>query len=445
VFIRRSIKNEPVYKLVLREYIGYLVRKRFNLEWYIEGGRTRTGKLRPPRYGLLNYLVEEFREGASNDVMLIPTSIVYDQLYEVGAMAAEEHGAKKTPESLSWLIGYARAQGRGFGKVRVEFGEPLSLCDALEESREHEHPVERVAFEVCHRINRATPITESALVTLALLGAEDRALTLEEVRCTLRPLLEYVTVRNLPMTAELDLRTADGVGQALAALSRHGVVTRYDGGLEPVWSISPERHLEAAFYRNSIVHLFLGRAIAELVLMRVAEEPVPDAVVDGWEEAVTIRDLLKFEFFFARKRVFGQELREEIELIDPGWERRAGEPGAARGALERSQLLLAPRVLGSFLEAYLVAAERLAAAGDAGPIDQEALVTECLGVAHQQRLQRRLKSTESISRELFSNALKLADNRGLLGPGAAEGREALAAGLQTLVRRIDGVRALASA
>jgi glycerol-3-phosphate O-acyltransferase len=444
-----------VYKFVLREYIGYLVGKRFNLEWYIEGGRTRTGKLRPPRYGVLNYLVgarEEAagggadRKGGADDVMLIPTSIVYDQLYEVGDMAAEEHGAPKTPESLSWLVGYARAQGRGFGKVRVQFGEPLSLDDALSESREHGHAVERVAFEVCHRINRATPITETALVTLALLGAEDRALTLPQIKTTLRPLLEYVAVRDLPMTDRLDLRTEEGIGQALAALTRHGVVARYDGGTEPVWSIEAERHLEAAFYRNSIVHFFLGRAIAELVLARVAEDDVPDAVVDGWEEAVRIRDLLKFEFFFARKRVFGQELREELELIDPGWERRAGESGAAWEALERASVLLAPRVLASFLEAYLVVAERLAARDPETPVDEAAFITRCLGVARQRRLQQQLKSTESISRELFANALKLAANRGLLEPGEGvrEGREVLAAELRTLVRRVERLRALAS-
>jgi glycerol-3-phosphate O-acyltransferase len=446
VFIRRSIKDEPVYKFVLREYIGYLVRKRFNLEWYMEGGRTRTGKLRPPRYGLLNYLVGAFEQGGVDDVMLIPTSIVYDQLYEVGAMAAEEHGAAKTPESLSWLVGYARAQGRGFGKVRVQFGEPLSLCDALSESRDHAHPVERVAFEVCHRINQATPITETALVTLALLGAEDRALALTELKATLKPLLDYVSVRKLPVTGELDLKTDEGLDQALGALTRHGVVARYDGGTEAVWSIASERHLEAAFYRNSVVHFLLGRAIAELVLTRVSEEDQPDAVVDGWEEALQIRDLLKFEFFFARKRVFGQELREELELIDPGWERRAGEPGAAWDALERANLLLAPRVLASFLEAYLVVAERLAARDPENPVDEKAFIARCLGVAHQQRLQRRLKSTESISRELFANALKLADNRGLLEPreGVREGREALADELRTLVRRVERLRALAA-
>jgi glycerol-3-phosphate O-acyltransferase len=81
VFIRRSVRDQPVYKLVLRSYIGYLIRKRFNVEWYIEGGRTRTGKLRPPRYGILNYLVQAYRDGGVDDVLLVPTSIVYDQLY----------------------------------------------------------------------------------------------------------------------------------------------------------------------------------------------------------------------------------------------------------------------------------------------------------------------------------------------------------------------------
>ena len=446
VFIRRSFRDDPVYKLVLRQYIGYLVRKRFNLEWYMEGGRTRTGKLRPPRYGLLNYLVGAFEEGGIDEVMLVPLSIVYDQLYEVEALAAEEHGATKTPESLSWLVGYARAQGRGFGKVRIEFGDILSLREALNESREREHPVERVAFEVCHRINRATPITETALVTLALLGVEERALTLEQLRVTLEPLLDYVRVRQLPMTGELDLRAVDGLAKALDALSRHGIVTRYDGGTEAVWRIGPSRHLEAAFYRNSVVHFLLGRAIAELVLARVADEQVPDAVIDGWEEALRIRDLLKFEFFFASKRGFGQELREELELIDPGWERRAGEPGAAWEALERSRLLLAPRVLASFLEAYLVAAERLAARDPAAPVEEKKVfVARCLGVAHQQRLQGRLKATESISRELFSNGLKLAANRGLLDGDAADlptRREALAEELRTLVGRVNRLRAL---
>lgn len=445
VFIRRSTRDKPVYKLVLREYIGYLVRKRFNLEWYIEGGRTRTGKLRPPRYGLLNYLVNAYNDDPAQDVMLIPTSIVYDQLYEVGAMAAEEHGVQKTPESLSWLVGYARAQGRGFGKVRIRFGEPLRLSEALQAAN-NQHEVERVAIQVSHRINQATAITETALVALALLGIDDRALTLEEVRGMLAPLLRYVNARSLPMTGDLDLRAIGDVRKALDALTKHGIVTSYAGGREPVFSIAHGRHFEAAFYRNSIVHFLVDRAIAELVITHIDESRPSDPVAEGWAEALRIRDLLKYEFFFASKTDFDRELRAELTLVNPEWEQRAPNPSLAWPALEHADLHLAPRVLASFLEAYLVVADRLAARNPHEPVDEKRFVTECLGVARQYRLQHKLASAESISKELFATALKLAGNRNLLEPsdGVGEARAAFKAQIETLVRRVGRIRALAS-
>src|SRR5437660_81291 len=164
VFIRRSMKDAPVYKAVLREYLGYLLRKRFNLEWYIEGGRTRTGKLRPPRYGILRYLVDAFRESGIDDVYLVPVAVVYDQLHEVAAMAAEEHGASKQAEGLGWIVNYVRAQRRPFGAVHLAFGEPLSLAAAL---REEDSSIPKIAFEVLNRVNGVTPITPAALASLA--------------------------------------------------------------------------------------------------------------------------------------------------------------------------------------------------------------------------------------------------------------------------------------
>ena len=127
VFIRRSIKDDPVYKFALRAYLGYLVERRYNLEWYLEGGRSRTGKLRPPRLGVLSYLVEAFRERDVDDVYLVPVSIAYDQLAEVAAMAAEEHGAEKKAESFAWMLRYIRSQGQRLGKAYVNVGEP-SRC-----------------------------------------------------------------------------------------------------------------------------------------------------------------------------------------------------------------------------------------------------------------------------------------------------------------------------
>jgi glycerol-3-phosphate O-acyltransferase len=90
VFIRRSFGDDEVYKLAVREYFGFLLSKRFNLEWYMEGGRSRTGKLRPPRYGLLANVAEAIEQGRADDVLLVPVSITYDQLREVAAMAAEQ-------------------------------------------------------------------------------------------------------------------------------------------------------------------------------------------------------------------------------------------------------------------------------------------------------------------------------------------------------------------
>src|SRR4051794_37908818 len=132
VFIRRSFGDDEVYKLAVREYFGYLLAKRFNLEWYMEGGRSRTGKLRPPRHGLLRFVADAVERKRVEDVYLVPVSITYDQLREVSGMAAEQGGAAKRGEGLSWMASYIREQVRTpLGTVHVGFAEPLSLAAAL--------------------------------------------------------------------------------------------------------------------------------------------------------------------------------------------------------------------------------------------------------------------------------------------------------------------------
>ncbi len=459
VFIRRRVRDDPVYRFVLREYVSWLVRKRFNLEWYIEGGRTRTGKLRPPRLGLLAYLVEAFRGArtqgsgeAPAQVHLVPVAIVYDQLYEVRTMAAEEHGAEKRPESLGWALGYARAQGRGLGAVHLRFGEPLDLAEGLEASG---NSVEKLAFEVCHRINRATPLTANALVSLALLGVEDRALTVEETAALLLPLLDYLQRRGLEVAGGIDLRTVDGVRATLDVLTGHGVLHQESVGPEPVWSVA--RHLEAAFYRNAGIHFFVNRAIVEMVALRAVEERPAEPLESAWAEALHLRDLLKFEFFFARKRDFAAELAGELSLFDIdvsgtslGWTAGGGEPEQVWAQLTGSGLFLAHRVLRSFLEAYLVVAERLVESGAVAAGDEEAFVSASVGVSRQWHLQRRLASPESASKELLRTGWQLAGNRGLLGdpagdPGLADRRAAFAAEVAEALARVERVRQAAVA
>ena len=463
VFIRRTIKDDAVYKVALRAYLGYLVERRYNLEWYLEGGRSRTGKLRPPRLGVLSYLVEAFRERGVDDVFLVPVSIAYDQLQEVAAMAAEEHGAEKKAESFAWMLKYIRSQGQRLGKAYINFAEPVSLRAVRTERKlaPGHNRVGKIAFEVLHRINRVTPITPPALLTLALLGIGDRALTASEIRAVLDPLLDYVAVRKLPQAGTIDLAAPGGLAPALDALVTTKVVTRFTGGVEPVYGIGENQHLVAAYSRNRIIHFFVTRAITELVLLHLIRQPneSPEASNDSdlgaraWAEALRLRDLLKYEFFFAAKPEFAEELRAELAILDPDWERKAADSDAIASGLAELRLVLGHRVLGSFLEAYMVVADRLVA-HPAGPVDEKAFLDECIGVGSQYRLQQKIHSTESISKELFKNALSLAAGRGLLAdPGndpesaadIARKREAFAAELREVVERLDTLRRLAGA
>ncbi len=436
IFIRRSFGDDQVYKLAVREYFGHLVAKRFNLEWYIEGGRTRTGKLRPPKYGLLAYLVRALEDSEAEDAMLVPLSIAYEQLQEVGAMAAEQGGATKSAEGLGWLAGYWRAQGRNAGVARVRFGEALSLRQALEDAGD-DNRLEKVAFRICVGINAITPVTASALVTFALLSVRDRALTLDQVQRVIAPLLDHLDSRGICGPLE-DLREAEPVVRMLQQLTADGVCSSFDEGPEPVWWIGPEQRRVAAFYRNGAIHHVVNRAIVELAAMKVAREGGDDVLVAAWEEADRLRDLLKFEFFFERRQVFSEQLSTELELLagEAGFDVASGD---ARHFIAGAPILVAHAVLRSFIDAQFVVADLLRTR-ELG--DRKEFIKECLGYARQLRLQGVVHGAETISRELFEGALRLAENRGVLEDGPDAWLEQLIDVRERLIeiREIDQAR-----
>jgi glycerol-3-phosphate O-acyltransferase len=422
VFIRRSFGDDEIYKSVVQEYFAFLLSKRFNLEWYFEGGRSRTGKIRTPRYGLLRYVAQAVQSGRVEDVYLVPTSITYDRLFEVSKMAAEQAGAKKQAEGLKWLAEYARSQRRTHGgSAHVRFGEPIAMRSWLPAAGasddDNRAALHKIAFEVAVGINRTSPLTANGLLALTLLGVRDQSLTLTQIQQILRPVLAYIEARALPSTGLELLSDADGLSSVLSDLVRAKVVTVFDKGEEPIYAIERGQHLVAAFYRNNAIHWFVNRAILELSLLwtsqQLAQQDSKNPELTGWTEAKRIRDLLKFEFFFPDRDTFERELREELALLAPG----ATDP---LEALRGSGVLMAHRVLRSFLDAQLVVADRLAHLDPSAPVDKTALLDDCDRVGQQMLLQRRLHSPESVSRELFASALDLKDNFGLLAPRDTE-------------------------
>lgn len=423
IFIRRNTRDDPAYRQALRGYLEELVGAHADFGWSIEGGRTRTGKLRPPRYGVLRYVADAVRELDASRVLLVPVSIVYDRLQEVPTMAAEARGSAKAPEDMRWLIGYARRQGSAGGRVHVDFGEPVPLLERMvaleQEAGERGHVVERIAAEVCHRINEVTPVVPSAVVTLALLGAA-RALTLNEVIDAVTPVARYFSDRDIRPAAAADLADRELVRETLQELAEAGAATGYAGGHDVVWTIGPDQQLVAAFYRNSLAHLLVTRAIAELVSRLVGTDESDAALSRGAAEALRLRDLLKFEFFFGRKRAFLADVRREIAAL------ATGEP-----SLESAVLVLRP-----FLEAYLVVASELAAYPPGATPDESTFLRDCLGVGRQWHLQGRIASLESVSLELFGTAVRLVRHRGLWAatPDAGARRIAFARELEATIR-----------
>jgi glycerol-3-phosphate O-acyltransferase len=456
IFIRRRVRDDPAYRYVLREYLGYLIEKGFHLEWYIEGGRSRTGKLLPPRLGLLSYVIDAYREGRTDDVVLVPASITYDHLREVADFAGEARGEAKQRESIRWLVGLMRGnRGHRYGRIYVRFGEPLSLRNTLGPPTgsagiargEKDRSVQEIGFEVSWRINQATPVTATALLTLLLLGAPGRALTYEQVRAAARQHVDDAEQRKLPMTdSAASLRTDRGVGATLDALIDNDVVVCSGDGPDTVYVIGPDQHLAAAFYRNSILHHFLDGSIAELALVSAAEPGVADPVATFWTAAIGLRDLLRFEFLFRGTDEFRAGLAAALVRNDSRWQERVAEgPPGVLGLLRSFRVLTAPLTLRSFLEAYSVVALELARRGSSAVADDESLVAACEGYGRQRLLQKRIQSPESVSRHVFRTGLRLAGNRGLVAAGddLASRRSCFVTETEQLLRRLDAIEAIA--
>ncbi len=451
IFIRRNIGADPVYKYSLKEYVGYLVAKRFNLSWSIEGTRSRTGKMLPPKLGLLSYVADAYLDGRSEDILLQPVSISFDQLHETAEYAAYARGGEKAPEGVGWLYNFIKAQGeRNFGKIYVRFPEAVSMAQYLgepggemvDDEDAKRLAMQKMAFEVAWRILRTTPINATGLVAALLLTTHNVALTLNQVHHTLQDSLDYLERKQTPMTGSaLRLRSNDGVRSALDALSNRHPVTRVDGGRESVWQIAPEQEHEAAFYRNTIIHAFLETSIAELALA-YARRADGDRLEAFWRQAMRLRDLLKFDFYFADSAAFREHLAEEMAWQED-WEAHVAAGGEEIDALlHDKQPLMAHAMLRPFFEAYEIVADVLR---DAPPeIPEKDLTNLALGVGRQYVAQTRVRSNEAVSALLFATARQVAADQHLLEPATdlAERRKAFMLELRGILGDMDRVHAM---
>lgn len=452
IFIRRNIGNDPLYKYVLKEYVGYVVEKRFNLSWSIEGTRSRTGKMLPPKLGLMSYVADAYLDGRSDDILLQGVSICFDQLHEITEYAAYARGAEKTPEGLRWLYNFIKAQGEhNFGKIYVRFPEAVSMRQYLgaphgeltQDPAAKRLALQKMSFEVAWRILQATPVTATGLVSALLLTTRGTALTLDQLHHTLQDSLDYLERKQSPVsTSALRLRSREGVRAAADALSNGHPVTRVDSGREPVWYIAPDDEHAATFYRNSVIHAFLETSIVELALAH-AKHAEGDRVAAFWAQAMRLRDLLKFDFYFADSTAFRANIAQEMAWHQD-WEDHLGVGGNEIDAmLYAKRPLMSDAMLRVFFEAYEIVADVLRdAPPDIGP---EELTELALGLGRQFVAQGRVRSSEPVSTLLFATARQVAVDQELIAPAAdlAERRVAFRRELRNILRDFDYVEQIA--
>ncbi len=431
-FLRRSFAD-PLYKEVFRRYVGYLVKEGFTQEFFIEGGRSRTGKTLPPRLGMLSWDVEAFLSCKRRDLFFVPIAITYERLVEEGAMVEELEGGEKTKESTLGLIRARKFLQRRFGSVFVSFGEPISLAEALGSRREafatgedeatleeKRRFVDALGHRIVERINWATVANATSVAACSVLAGAPRGLFRFELLRRMQLILDLLRLQDVQLTPAL-ARDGGDFREAIAFLLRSDLLrTAPDSRGEVLW-FDESRRRALDFYRNTILHFlaapsFLGRAcLSGGTRSRLGEE------LAFWI------DLFYEEFFVPRGEVLAAHVDGYLDYFERCGHLERSAEGFRPTEKGRPYFRFLAAQTRGFLEAYLAAFSAvLQGEPTLGGRRLEREVTEQF---ERFRLLGEAERAEAANPVTFRNALDLLVRRGVLeqrrAGGAASARDAL--------------------
>jgi glycerol-3-phosphate O-acyltransferase len=275
-FLRRSFKGEPLYAAVFHEYLHLMLARGFPIEYFIEGGRSRSGRMLTPRAGILGMTVQSFIREHARPLLFVPVYIGYEKVIEGSTYLGELAGKPKKGESLWGILTSLRRIRRVFGQVHVNFGEPLALAGFLdahhpgwrEEDGASPSPWSRTATreaaaELAQRINEAAVINPVNLTALALLATPKH--TADEH--ALQRMIEHyqALAREAPyaptsVTCDLD------PSQIVAYAERLTIVERFADPLGDLIRLREKQAPLLAYFRNNVLHLFALPALVACLL-----------------------------------------------------------------------------------------------------------------------------------------------------------------------------------
>ena len=269
-------------------------------------------------------------------------------------------------------------------------------------------------------------------------------MTANELRESLSFIVAWASERNISFSDDLTEDSLAGIQKVIDALVNSGLLVCYDQGSTTVYAIEPNKHPLASYYRNSIIHHFLDKAIIELSLFKARREIEAQAADVFWDETERLRDLFKFEFFYPEKEEYRSNLEAELSRADSQWQSKLETGGVKLKSLSNHfQPLMGHAVFLPFVEAYTVVLDILANLEPGESINRQDCVNLALKQGRQAYLLRRITSEASIGKILFENGFKMAASQGLTRGHTAEiitKRKALVREFRALSRRMERSR-----
>jgi glycerol-3-phosphate O-acyltransferase len=416
-FIRRSFRGDLLYSLLLRKYIHYLLQNRYNVKFFIEGTRSRSGKMLAPAYGILKMVLETCSRKVVEDIALVPVSICYDEVPEQGSYSRELSGGQKVQESAAQLLKSRKIIRRRFGKVYVRMGQPISAREVLEASaqtgQDQTLTLQKTAFQISKTICDVTPITAKSIVATVALTHRAGALTYEDLVSLCHWLSSYVHVANMPLSTPDSDSFSRSLEQTIRRLIRSGMLN-VNEAVPRRYQVDARRRMVLNFYKNNSIHCFIVPTITALAVMDWIRcgsngEGSDEGRAEIVRRALDIRDVLKFDFFFSPRRDFEQDVVRAGRFLfgDAEWQEcRAHRMGA--GFLEKNKdlenLSVFLRILGELLESYYLMGQYFSQMGES-TWEKKALVNKVIKFAESRQAMNAIRYPESISAYNFGNAL----------------------------------------
>ncbi|KAI2732332.1 hypothetical protein CBS147332_1471 [Penicillium roqueforti] len=309
MWIRRSFGNDPLYNTVVQAYIDTLLQQGFNFQCFIEGGRSRTGKLLSPKFGILNFIMDSILSGRVEDLIICPVSTQYDKVIETESYISELLGQPKPKENLADFISSSSVLTLKLGRVDVRFHEPWSLRDFIgQQLTRLDRPstdinnklsyadrgriLRTFGYRVLSDINDVSVMMPTALVGTVLLTLRGRGVGKGELVRRLDWLCDRVRAKGGRVAHFYRSPTETVVDRALEVLGPKlvGVIS---GLVEPTYYAVDRFHL--SFYRNMLIHLFITEALVSVAMYTKIKQGGGPA-----NQIITYEDLKKQVLFLSQ-------------------------------------------------------------------------------------------------------------------------------------------------